>query len=535
MRDRERPHYLLVPAVESGTGDRAQEDPEIARCLDEGLASLDRALFGGTGTLRIAALVDAARDAGAGEADPLRLAVEARTGVHLVVAVPLPARRSGPGAPTAVDRALEAGLRLGAAAGGGVLHWPAPDVAPGPGLEAGAPAVSTATRIAEALWRGARLGAQCPGAECLEADGSAERAIEPVFASGGEVAMDARVRAEAVAWVRDLVERPANLLGPEDLAREIAALVATVGPALRCEIWEPEEIRRRGFGATLAVGGGSAREPRVVRVRWESEPDAAPALGLVGKGVTFDSGGLNIKRDPGEMSWMKSDMAAAAAVAAALVVSARLGEPGRPVEAILSLCDNAVSGASMRPGDVVTHPGGSRTEVVDTDCEGRLILADGIGWARSAGHAAIIDVGTLSDGGAGLRVTGAWSNDDALSGVFEAAAARAGDPVWLIPLPYGEEPGALGSRVADRRNASLDRPDAGRHAAGFLAAIAGPVPWLHLDIGGTAYLEHPLAGWAEGPTGASTLALAEFIGEWVRSGPEAADADAGAGRSGHAG
>lgn len=257
--------------------------------------------------------------------------------------------------------------------------------------------------------------------------------------------------------------------------------------------------------------------PFVVRMSWGDESASADrVLGLVGKGITFDSGGVNLKRDAGELAWMKSDMAAAAAVAAAMTLASACADPpvGRRVEAILPLCDNAVSGASMRPGDVITHPGGETTEVVDTDCEGRLVLGDGISWCRSRKYGRILDVGTLTDGGAGLRRTGLWSNDVALAAELTTLGDAAADPLWPLPLPYGEE--ALESRVAARRNAPMDRPDVGRHAAVFLAELAAGTPWAHFDIGGTAYVEHPIAGWPEGPTGAATVALAEAVRAWSR-------------------
>ena len=429
------------------------------------------------------------------------------SGSRLIVAVRLPAAFGGPGAPSAQERCFEAGLRLGAAAPGG-RFW------------LGDAGLGDAER--DALWRGAYLGAQQPAAppvpEPVDGPGASPEASPdaPAFADGGEPATTTVARAEAAAWVRTLAERPANRLGPAELAAEIAVLAHRAGAGVSVEAWSRADAVQRGFGAVAAVGGGSSREPMVVHLSWgDASAPAERTLGLVGKGITFDSGGINLKRDSGELAWMKSDMAAAAAVAAAVVLASRLSEApaGHRVEAILPLCDNALSGASMRPGDVVTHPGGETTEIVDTDCEGRLVLGDGVSWFRALGAGRIIDVGTLTDGGAGMRRTGLWSNDAELAAALVAAGDAATDPLWLLPLPYGES--SLESRVADRRNAPMDRPDVGRHAAVFLADIAAGTPWAHYDIGGTAYLEQPIAGWPEGPTGAGTAALAEAVLAWA--------------------
>ena len=455
-----------------------------------------------------------------------RLVLPAASGPRRLVVARLAAALTGPGAPSAVDRCFEAGLRLGAVAGGGRI-WVAD------GVELSDPE-------RDALWRGAYLGAQRPAAPVPEPVGSARNVRErdalspehpapvegsgasasgrPTFADGSEPPQLTTARAEAAAWVRELAERPANRLGPAEFAREIAAFAASAGRGLAVEVWSLADAEQRGFGAVAAVGGGSSRPPLVVRLSWGD--DAAPTagvLGLVGKGITFDSGGVNLKRDAGELAWMKSDMAAAAAVAAGLTLASAHAEPptGRRVEAILPLCDNALSGSSMRPGDVIAHPGGETTEIVDTDCEGRLVLGDGISWCRSREYGRILDAGTLTDGGAGLRRTGLWSNDAGLARELAELGDAAADPLWPLPLPYGEE--ALESRVAGQRNAPMDRPDVGRHAAAFLAEIAGDTPWAHYDIGGTAYMEHPIAGWPEGPTGSATVAIAEAVRAWMRS------------------
>lgn len=465
-----------------------------------------------------------------------RLVLPTAAGPRVLVGVELTAEERGPGAPGLLDRCFEAGLRFGGSAPGGRI-WIADDFGSDPGTDLGTdPGTDLGGAERDALWRGAYVGAQRPGKLRAEirvysdesgqkspnepespSEGTRATAVAaPRFADGVAPSPATVARAEAAAWVRELVERPANLLGPEELAREIRDLAETAGRGVSIEIWSLAEAVRRGFGAVAAVGGGSSRPPLVVRMSWgDAAAPAERALGLVGKGITFDSGGVNLKRDAAELAWMKSDMAAAAAVAAAIVLASASSEPpaGRRIEAILPLCDNALSGSSMRPGDVVTHPGGETTEIVDTDCEGRLVLGDGVSWLRSRGFGRILDAGTLTDGGAGMRRTGLWSNDAALAAELCALGDAAADPLWPLPLPYGE--GSLESRVADRRNAPMDRPDVGRHAAVFLAGIAASTPWAHYDIGGTAYLEQGIAGWPEGPTGSAAVALAEAALAWA--------------------
>lgn len=469
---------VVLPTVD-------RRDP-LAEPAAAGLGTLAAEL--GTGPAEIFDWLSAAR----GEAAHARAVVPGPDGPHLVIGVRPESAGRGPGAPSAASRALAAGLSLGALAaevsdGSAARIWWA---------RSGDP-------VDEVLWRGVRIGEQRPGAPDRVAR-------EPVFAAGDPTPNAWRRSADAVRWVRELVELPPNLLGPAELARRIAEYCGE-NPAVEVEVWDSVRLGRSGFGAVLAVGGGSARPPLVAHLRLPGDP-GLPSIGLVGKGIAFDSGGLNLKRDAGEMSWMKSDMAAAATVAAAIRLAAdeRGAGTGPTIEAILPLCDNAVSGTSARPGDVVRHPGGETTEIVDTDCEGRLVLADGLSWLREAGHGVLLDVGTLTDGGAGFRRTGVWSNDEELSARVVAAGERVADPAWILPLPYGEDD-ALESRVADLRNAPLDRPDTGRHAAAYLARFAGETAWAHLDIGGTAYLEFPIAGFGEGPTGAGVLALAELL------------------------
>ena len=314
--------------------------------------------------------------------------------------------------------------------------------------------------------------------------------------------------AEATNWVRHLAETPPNLLGPAEFAAAIAAFAEKHARGeLEVTVWDEDLLRARGFGGTLGVAAGSERPARLVELRLRR---GDRVTGLAGKGITFDSGGTNLKRDLGELAWMKSDMAAAASVAAATVAAAALGT-SRSLHAILPIAENMPGGGAQRPGDVVTHPDGRTTEVTDTDCEGRLVLADAIAWLVAQKVDDVIDVGTLTDsGGVGHAFWGCWTSAPRLAEAMVAAGRAAADPGWALPLheSYGE---LLASRVADIANAPSDVPDSGQLAATYLRSFAGSVPWLHLDNGSSAWLERDAWPWRAGATATPFRALVGFL------------------------
>lgn len=314
-----------------------------------------------------------------------------------------------------------------------------------------------------------------------------------------------RTAGGAVNWVRELVETPGGDLIPERLAQVFAERARQVG--VDAEIWDEAELAKRGFGATLAVGRGSSSKPFAVCLN----PNRSGArLGLAGKGITFDSGGINLKRTLQEIAWMKADMAAAAAVAGAIFAAAELGlDPD--VTAVLPLAENMPGGHALRPGDVVRHPGGRRTEVVDTDCEGRLVLADAVAYLGRGGVGEIIDVGTLTDGGGvGPLLWGCWSTSPSLARELAGAGEIAGEPGWHLPLRVEYER-LIESGVADIANAPLAVPDSGQLAATYLRTFAGSTPWLHLDNGSSAYLDQGFAPWPVGATGSPVRALLQLL------------------------
>ena len=311
----------------------------------------------------------------------------------------------------------------------------------------------------------------------------------------------------ATSWIRQLVETPGGALTPADFADVLRGRAREAG--VKAAIWSGRALATRGFGGVLGVGAGSRNEPLVVELRSGSGPEPA-TVGLAGKGITFDSGGLNLKRDSNELSWMKSDMAAAAAVAGAVFAAAELGAD-TPVRALLLIAENMPGAAAGRPGDVLTHPDGRTTEVTDTDCEGRLVLADGIAFLAATNPAAIIDVGTLTDGGGvGNALWGAWGTDPQLTAEVVTAGQIAGEPGWELPLRREYEQ-YLSSRVADIANCPLDLPDSGQMAATYLRTFAGRTPWVHIDNGSSAYLELDRGPWPEGPTGSPARALLQLL------------------------
>lgn len=335
---------------------------------------------------------------------------------------------------------------------------------------------------------------------------------EIIVATEVEVSDDlllrARLASGAVAWVRSVVEAPPNQLGPQEFADAVVAYSDRVaGGAVTVDIWDAAALAARGFGGTLGVGAGSARPPLVVELRTDG---VGPVTALAGKGITFDSGGLNLKRDPGEIAWMKADMAAAAAVAAAVITSAALGRAGA-LHAVLPVAENMPGGGAQRPGDVVQHPDGRTTEVVDTDSEGRLVLADALAWLAAERPARLIDVGTLTDSGAvGTAFWGCWGTSEVLARELLTAGRAVADPGWLLPL-HDSYSVLLESRVADVANCSAAAPDTGQLAATYLRTFTADVPWLHIDNGSSAWLERDTPSWPAGPTATPVRALIEML------------------------
>ncbi|WP_052849420.1 leucyl aminopeptidase [Streptomyces avicenniae] len=336
----------------------------------------------------------------------------------------------------------------------------------------------------------ARITVLDPGAADATHAAAAERAL---------------VVAEEVARTRDLINTPANALTPADFA----ALVASAAPeyGVEVEVLDEEALAAGGYGGILGVGQGSVAPPRLVRLAWTSEA-ASTTLALVGKGITYDSGGLSLK-PVGANETMKCDMSGAAAVFSAVLAAARLGLPVN-VTGWLALAENMPSGSAMRPGDVLTTYGGTTVEVLNTDAEGRLVLADALVRACEESPDAVVDVATLTGAmvlALGKRLFGVMANDDAFRTLLHETAEQAGEQSWPMPLP-AELAESLKSTVADLKNVG-ERLGGGLTAGVFLKEfVPDGVPWGHLDIAGPAFHEGAPFGYtAKGGTGTAVRTL----------------------------
>ncbi len=313
--------------------------------------------------------------------------------------------------------------------------------------------------------------------------------------------------AEAVAWARDLINEPAGAKSPA----EVVALAKVVARAsgLRTRVFAGEQLVRARMGGVLGVGNGSDRPPRFLRLEY-SPPRSRGTVAFVGKGVVFDSGGLSLKT-AGGMETMKTDMSGAAAVIAAMSTLRDLGVKTRVI-GYVPLVENMPSGAAMRPGDVLTMRNGKTVEVLNTDAEGRLILADALSLASEEGADAIIDLATLTGAvvtALGDKIAGVMGSDQAWVAQVQEAAERAGERMWHLPLP-DEYRRNLDSEIADLRNVSSGG-GAGTLTAGlFLQEFAGDAPWAHLDIAGTARSSSDDAETTKGGTGYGVRTLVEL-------------------------
>lgn len=319
-----------------------------------------------------------------------------------------------------------------------------------------------------------------------------------------------RTIADGANAARALANEPANVLPPRELARRVSEMSRAVG--LGVEVLDERRLAELGMGLLLGVGQGSAEPPRLIVIRHEpAGAPQAPVIGLIGKGVTFDTGGVSIKPADG-MERMKSDMSGAAAVAGAMQALARLTAPFKVI-GIIPSAENMVGGRAIRPGDVLTGASGKTVEVINTDAEGRLILGDALWYARQLGCTHLIDVATLTGAcsiALGRHVSGLLGQPDTWVETVRESAARAGDRVWPLPI-YEEAREQLRSDIADLIN-SAGRPGGAITAAAFLREFVGAAPWAHLDIAGTAWAETQEPYQPKGATGVAVRTLIEIAG-----------------------
>ncbi len=313
--------------------------------------------------------------------------------------------------------------------------------------------------------------------------------------------------AEAVAWARDLINEPAAAKSPADVVAKAKTVARVAG--LKVKVFAGAELVRERMGGVIGVGVGSERPPRFLRLEY-SPPRPKGTVAFVGKGVVFDSGGLSLKT-AGGMETMKTDMSGAAAVIAAMSTLRDLDVKTRVI-GYVPLVENMPSGTAMRPGDVLKMRNGKTVEVLNTDAEGRLILADALALASEEGADAIIDLATLTGAvvmALGDKFAGIMGSDDAWTTQVQEAAERAGERMWHLPLPE-EYRRNLDSEIADLRNVSSGG-GAGTLTAGlFLKEFTGEAPWVHLDIAGTARASADDAETSKGGTGYGVRTLVEL-------------------------
>jgi len=362
---------------------------------------------------------------------------------------------------------------------------------------------------AEAVALGGLLGSYAFG---RYRNGGSPPSIELILLAGADTdaaARRAQVLADAVTLVRDLVNTGPSDLYPASFAAEAERVAGAAGLAV--EVLDERELAEAGYGGIVGVGQGSVHPPRLVRVAY-AHPDASKTVVLAGKGITFDSGGLSLK-PPKSMEQMKSDMGGAAAVLAAVAAVAALG-PVVNVIGYLPLAENMPGGAAQRPSDVINIYGGGTVEVLNTDAEGRLVLADALARSAEDSPDLLVDIATLTGAqlvALGPRIMGVMANDDDVRTGVVDAAQRAGEAAWPMPLP-GELREGLDSTVADLANVSADR-NGGMLVAGLFLREFVPdgVRWAHLDIAGPAYHDGEPYGYTpKGGTGAAVRTLVQI-------------------------
>jgi leucyl aminopeptidase len=328
----------------------------------------------------------------------------------------------------------------------------------------------------------------------------------PGAAVPARVVERARAVAEATALARDLTNVPAGDLGPSTLASEARKIARRGGVTVR--VLDEKQLAAKGFGGILGVGRGSAKPPRLIEIRYAAR-GAKRTVAIVGKGITYDSGGLNLKTEG--LDWMKMDMGGGAAVVGTLSAVARL-KPKVNVLGLVCSAENMPGGNALHTGDVLTMYGGKTVEVGNTDAEGRLVMADGIVYAKERGADVVLDIATLTGASMialGPRAFAVLGNDrPVVRGILDAAA-RAGEYAWELPI-YDEYRKMIDSDIADIRNIG-GRYGGAITAALFLKEFVGDTPWAHLDIAGTAKNETDEFELPKGATGSGVRTLVEWL------------------------
>ncbi|MCX7624054.1 MAG: leucyl aminopeptidase [Thermomicrobium sp.] len=387
--------------------------------------------------------------------------------------------------------------------GGGTLVWPVLTV-PGVPIETVVQAIVEGVGLANYRFHRYRSADAAPRVERLVIAGTGP-SVEAGVRRG-------RIVADAVRFARDLTNEPGNVLDPEHLSGIAWEVAQDVG--LQCSVYDRASLEELGAGAILAVGQGSRREPRLIHLVYRPEARPARRIALVGKAVTFDSGGLSLKPADG-MERMKGDMAGGAAVLAVLRALPALGVPVE-VHGIVAAAENMPDGDAFRPGDIVRTLSGKTVEVISTDAEGRLLLADALTFAVQHDAELLVDVATLTGACAvalGRGGSGLFASDEQARLLFLRAAEETGERVWPLPL-WDEYRELLRSEHADLKN-TAGRWGGAINAALFLREFTAGRPWLHLDIAGPAWAESAGPFGPAGATGHAVRTLLRFVELWA--------------------
>jgi len=381
-------------------------------------------------------------------------------------------------------------------------------------LEAGADGPGDVAAVAEA----AALGLWEP--DVLKTDKPAGAAVvgEVTIATANQDAAlaaaleQSRIVAEGATLARDISVQPPNVLTPLNMAERARRMAEETG--LECEVLDRDRMMQLGMGALLGVAQGSAEPPALIVMQYKPEkPVSGDHIALIGKGVTFDTGGISIKPSDG-MEKMKYDMAAGAAVIGAMQAIARL-KPGVAVTGIVPAVENMPGSRAQRPSDIVKSLSGKTIEVLNTDAEGRLILADAITWAKQLGCTHMVDAATLTGAvvvALGFACSGVFANNDQILERWLAASQESGERMWHMPL-YDEYRDQLKTVYADIGNVG-GRWGGACTAAMFLKEFVGDTPWVHVDIAGTGWLDDAKPGMAKGPTGIPVGSFVHFVMNW---------------------
>ena len=497
---------IVVGLHSSGPADADKADAESGPLLAPGAESVAVAFDGKLA--ETLALLGATGAPG----EVTKLATLGTVSAPVIAAVGLgPA--NGEVAPDVLRKAAAAAVRALAGASKVILALPAPD---GPDSSAALRAISEGALLGTYRFAGYKTKAQ-PGRRDPVKGVSVHVADAADKAARAEVKR-AGIVATAVARTRDWVNTAPNELRPPAFASQVAAAAEQAG--LDVEVLDEKALRRGGYGGILAVGLGSEAPPRLVVIRYAPK-GATAKVALIGKGITFDTGGYAVK--PPQGMWeMKSDMSGAAAIASAMVAIAAL-KPRVAVTAYLPMAENMISGTAYRPGDVVTMYGGKRVEVLNTDAEGRMILADAIVRANEDEPDYLFETSTLTGGqviALGKRIAGVMG-DPRLCERVKQAGERVGEPAWPMPIPDDVRKG-MDSDVADisQVNAGMDRAGHMLQGGAFLREfVREGLPWAHIDIAGPAYHSgEPTGYWTTGGTAVPLRTLLELIDDIAANG-----------------